>query len=169
MKKRELLPPDYHMVIAEMNGRYYPLRTDETSTDTAIVVRTSPQVEWQWLLHYHTPYAIGTQPTEGVVSFPTYQAALNFCHRYQEDISLGIKWEWNNADIEWYPERNVWYLEEISRLTHDFVYAYSVGGEAHVGVFLKAEYCKVHRPTMDEAIATLYETVSQLVQQPQHV
>ena len=169
MKKREPVPASYHMTIAEMKGRYYPLRIAEspldTPADTAMHLAFPPQLQWEWLSDYSTPYAVGKQPTNGIVSFPTYHEALNFCHRYQEDIALGIEWEWKNAHIEWYPERNIWYLEEIYRLTHDRVSLYTVGGVAYAGTFRKAEYCCVHRPTMDEAITALYELVSQVVQQ----
>jgi hypothetical protein len=91
------------------------------------------------------------------------EEALAACHAWYEEAELTQEQRKLGARTELYPERNVWYLEEIMRLT---------GGDAprlHCGLSIQAmvqargkdglESITATGATPDEAIEALYQHV----------
>jgi hypothetical protein len=117
-------------------------------------------LHWSVESLFGIPFALGSQPTTGYVSFRTYAQAFNFCHRRQEGFSLWSAWEKLAAQSELYPERNVWYREEIQRHTGEPIVCDCTGWTVYCSVFLPdGTYCFVRAATLDEAIERLYQEV----------
>lgn len=174
MKKQEkLLPDNYHLAVAEINGRFYPLRTETIRKDEK---RFGQDIQLDFPLRCTgrifstglTPYALGEQPTHGVISFRTRREALDFCHRYQETFDLRWQWRQMATKSEIYPERNAWYREEIAQ--------HSTGGPPNISpsvsvvyasVYLHGEnplssfHCAIWGDDIDNAYVRLYEAVCQ--------
>jgi hypothetical protein len=171
MPKREILPVSYHMAVAEINGRFYPvsLASDEQGE---LVLDSHPRYLWEVEDEFGIPPAIGPRHTTGVVSFPTYVAALHFCHCRYERFSLIIHLDYAVATYEVYPERNAWYADEIQTLAGMRPYVSSIGTRAYVSVFLRdGDYCRVYGNTIDDGLVNLYERLCVLTQEkePQSV
>lgn len=171
-KQEELLPDNYHLVVAEINGRFYPLRTETRKNEKRfgqdIQLGPSPQMHWEDILDWFDPYALGEQPTHGVISFRTRREALDFCHRYQETFDLRWQWQKLATKSEIYPERNAWYQEEIAQ--------HSTWGPPNISpsvstvyasVYLHSEnplssfHCAIWGDDIDDAYVRLYEAMCQ--------
>jgi hypothetical protein len=154
------LPAAWRLVIAEMNGRFYPLNTGKPQEDGTITLDTCSHLLWSMENQRGIPYALGPQPTQGVISFRTYAQAYAFCERYQEHFTLWSDWQRLAAGCELYPERNVWYREQIKTLGGYLLHCEALCGFVYCCVFLPNEiYWYVTAPTIDEAIAQLYQQV----------
>ncbi|MBA2680537.1 MAG: hypothetical protein H0U76_19345 [Ktedonobacteraceae bacterium] len=174
MAARETVPQSYSVVIAEIEGRYYPLRIENRNEDGSISLGCSSHFYWEVEAGSGIPYALGPQHTRGIVSLKRYRDALDFCYRKQEGYSLWYQWEVLKARTELYPERNAWYRDEIVTMTGgrlpggrlpqvEASGTYTVYGS----VFLKGTHCFVSAPTIDDAWERLYECVCDHIAQKQ--
>lgn len=173
MKKPETLPDNYGMTIAEINGRFYPLRTewekDVERFGQDVQLSFHPQMHWEDILDRSIPYAQGRQPTHGVISFRTRREALDFCHRYHEQFSVLRECRELVAQSELYPERNAWYQVEMARYITWGPRINPSGTTIHASVFLhrmyrgsnESDYCSVMATDIDDAYEKLYEAVCQ--------
>jgi hypothetical protein len=91
------------------------------------------------------------------------EEAIEACRSWCEAVELTEYWRGLTASIELYPERNAWYLDEITQLA---------GGDTprlHFGISVQAmvlargddriEVIAASGDTPDEAIETLYQRV----------
>ncbi|GCE18677.1 hypothetical protein [Dictyobacter kobayashii] len=157
-KQREILPSDYHVTIAEIERRFYPLHIS-TSEDGRQIERFSPYY-WSFEDSYSIPYALGPRHTTGLVSFPTYADAVTFCHREREEVDVLLECRKKAARCEVYPERNAWYGQEIEHLTGNAPFHYSTLFEEHAMVTdTYGTIYSLEALTLDEAMCQLYERV----------
>ncbi|GCE26405.1 hypothetical protein KDA_18890 [Dictyobacter alpinus] len=162
MRKREILPHDYHMTIAEINQRFYPIH--RFTTDDHQELDGLLGLFWSNEDSYGIPMAVGPRHTTGLVSFPTYAAAINYCHRRWEDDELLYDWKKNAARCELYPERNVWYTQELQQLTGNTPLWFLSLSEVHAWVALyDGTVYSVDAGTIDEAMCQLYEEVAERI------
>ncbi len=159
MPRYELLPADYHMAVIELEGRYYPVRT-ERETDTGMLrLGTFPHFSWEVEAAYGTPYALGREPTHGVISFRDEQNAIDYCHRSWDNLRQRVRWKKLAAQTEVYPERNAWYREQIALLCREEP-RLNVESDARASVFFRGgSLCMVWAATVDEAWEQLYTQV----------
>ncbi|GCE04233.1 hypothetical protein [Dictyobacter aurantiacus] len=157
-KHREVLPPDYHMTIAEIERRFYPLSF--FMSEDGRHIESLSAYSWSFEGRYSIPPAVGPRHTTDVVSFPTYADAVTFCHRKQEEVDMFLAWEKKAARCEVYPERNAWYAQEIEQLTGNLPVLYGTLFKAHAVVIDTngTWYCE-DAPALDEAMIHLYERV----------
>ena len=100
------------------------------------------------------------EPGQGYASREEAIVAYN---AWLEAAALPEHWRELAAHTEVYPERNAWYLDEITRLTGDTTPLLSCGIEVHAVViaFLDGIEQRIDATgnTPDEAIETLYQRV----------
>ncbi|GER87598.1 hypothetical protein KDW_17600 [Dictyobacter vulcani] len=162
MRKREILPRDYHMVIAEINQRFYPVHTQ--TTDDSQELTGFFELLWSFEDSDGIPMAVGPRHTTGLVSFPTYAAAINYCHRRCEESQFLVNWKKNAARCELYPERNAWYTQELQQLTGNTPFLCPSLFEVHAHVVLyDGTVHSVDAGTIDDAMCQLYEEVAELI------
>ncbi len=91
------------------------------------------------------------------------EAAIEAYHPWQEAATLPTQWRVLAAQTEIYPERNVWYLEEIARLAGDERLLFSFEAEEYAVVLAacngKHEVIAATGSTPDEIIEALYQRV----------
>ena len=161
--KQEALPDGY-AVAQFADSRFYPLRAQ-----TEPYVSIEP-LSWN---AQRIPFARGSHSTRGIVSFAERKLAVQYCHRYHEEFPL----LWEMAQTVWehevYPERNVWYREEIQHLLHEHdphtywkndmlkIEDYVTRMEGIVYFSLAGTFQAVHvkGDTFDAAVAALYHEV----------
>jgi len=89
--------------------------------------------------------------------------AIEACCCWHEAAVAPVHWETLAAYIEVYPERNVWYLDEIARLTGDYTPLFSYGIFVHGVVSVAwnggSAIITATGATPDEAIEALYQRV----------
>lgn len=158
------LPPHYG-VVQLANGRFYPLYAfgDETSA--------SPSLSYlRWDLQA-IPFAQGPMPEQGPVSFPCQSQAIEYCQRDNEEFDLLWYWNKHACEQELYPERNVWYREEMERLACSVqacsvasppaIRNFTAGAVIYASIwvhFPDGPRClQAQAPTLDEAIVALYD------------
>lgn len=103
-------------------------------------------------------------PANSCAGYQDRKTALSACHAWHEAAVAPVHWDILAAHTEIYPERNVWYLEEMARLTGDgpplitsSYDVYAVTTSAREGYLTIID---VTAPTPDEAIETLYQRVA---------
>lgn len=109
-------------------------------------------------------------PAEG---YADRKKALEACRAWYEAATAPIQWASLAARTEMYPERNAWYLEEITRLTGGGIPSFSPFHGVYSTVFVEAEgghegnhaIIAVTGATPDEAIEALYQQISAWVYQ----
>lgn len=96
-------------------------------------------------------------PSEG---YQDRETALSACHAWHEAAVAPVSWRKLAAHIEIYPERNVWYREEIARLTGDAAVLLFSGTDVHAVTSIITEggdmVLDAITTTPDEAIEALY-------------
>ena len=161
--KQEALPDGY-AITQLSDGRFYPLRVPwKPYTDIY-------PLSWE---AQRVPFAYGPRSASGIVSFADRKLAVQYCHRQHEEFPL----LWEMAHTIWehevYPERNVWYREEVSRLIHEHdphaswksdnlqIENWVVQMEGIVYFSLAGTFQAVHvkGDTFDAALAALYHEV----------
>lgn len=152
------LPVHYHMTIATIDRRHYPVSKLGNTSGENPSLSTIMTMSWD----YSIPHAQGKAPTHGTVSFHTRKEALAFCHRKWEEYQLTVKWEGLRARSELHPDRNAWYREELMN------YACS---DPIVGRIVDTTYARMHLwdgtplevdgETIDEVYVKLYEAACQ--------
>ncbi len=100
------------------------------------------------------------EPEQG---YGSREEAIAAYHAWLETVGLPVHWRQLAAHTEIYPERNVWYLDEIARLTGDDTSLLSCGIEVHAVVVAVGDgishILDARGNTPDEAIETLYQHV----------
>jgi len=161
--KQEALPDGY--AVAQLSdGRFYPLRAQ---AEPCLYIEP---LHWE---AQRVPFACGPRSASGIVSFADRKLAVQYCHRHHEEFPL----LWEMAHTIWeqevYPERNVWYREEVSRLLHEHdphtywkndmrkIEDYVTRMEGIVYCFIGGTIQAVHvqADTFDAALAALYQEV----------
>ncbi|GCE04776.1 hypothetical protein [Dictyobacter aurantiacus] len=157
MRKRELLPDNYHMAIVEIHQRFYPVLTSKDGQE----LTSFTELFWSTENSHGIPTALGPRHTTGLISFPTYADAINFCHRKREASKLCVQWEAEATRCEVYPERNAWYADEIQALTGEAPRIRRFSFEVQAIVTCKDGIVYgVDALTIDEAMIRLYESVA---------
>ena len=165
---RETLPEDYRIVIAEIEGRYYPLFVEKREEDGTVRLGYSPNLDWRAEAQHGVPPALGPRHMEGKISFRTYRAAFDFCHRMNEGYGLPCDWNELTAQTELYPERNAWYRDEIVALVNVRPLVETSSSSAYGSVFPRGgAHCFVTAPTIDEAWVRLYASVCEYIARKQ--
>lgn len=167
MGKHETVPPEYGVTLAEIEGQYYLLYVDKRNEQGMIEVTRLSPLYWQTEVFHGIPLAQGSHPTQGTISFRTRRAALDFCHRRNENYGLRYQWEKLATQTELYPERNTWYQEEILRLAGDMPIVKAAGSDVYGSVFRCGVHCFISAPTIDEAWERLYERACEYIAQKQ--
>lgn len=160
------LPPHYG-VVQLANGRFYPLSIPDDDT------RSSPYLSFlRWDVQY-IPFAQGPMPKQGPVSFSCQAQAVQYCLRDNEECDLLWQWRKHACEQELFPERNVWYREEIERIaclvqhsgfaSPHSIHSFTAGAVVYASVWIHfpGDYrrLQVQAPTLDEAIVVLYDLV----------
>ncbi|HEY6406686.1 MAG TPA: hypothetical protein VIY29_04370 [Ktedonobacteraceae bacterium] len=143
-------------LIATAEGRWFPALAPLTDTP-----------------HWVTILDAGARAIPPALASPSHhdpkkgyssrKQALEACHTWDEEVRLSVHWERIAAHIEAYPERNAWYVDEITHMTGGSPLLVSATIEA-VTVVVTESYpgIKVIRAsgiTVDEAIEQLYQRV----------
>jgi hypothetical protein len=97
-------------LIETAEGRWYPAIAPLTNTPHWVTVLDEGA---RFVPPAREP-ASRTDPQKG---YGSRKKALEACHRWNEDVTLPVQWDILAAHTEVYPERNVWYLDEIAQLT----------------------------------------------------
>lgn len=123
----ERLPPPGYAVAILSDGRAAPLGIvpyqcadqEDTHDSPPFGVYT---LDWQFEA---VPPASGQWPRSGIITFPTYVDACQWCWRRQENVSLLNRCQEQAMQAECYPERSVWYCKEMKRLLRETGYHWS--------------------------------------------
>nr|HET6902326.1 hypothetical protein [Ktedonobacteraceae bacterium] len=162
--------PSHYGVAQLASGRFYPLYV---SGEEPGELELSPSFSCLHWGDQRIPFALGSTPREGVVSFEQHTHAIQYCQRNEEEFALLWQWQQYACQAELYPERNAWYRDEIERLAHagdcplllsrETVDCLCIGTEVHayIWVHLAGSYqaIRAKAPTLDEALVALYEQV----------
>ena len=161
--KQEALPDGY-AITQLSDGRFYPLRVSwKPYTDIY-------PLSWE---AQRVPFAYGPRSASGIVSFADRKLAVQYCHRQHEESPLLREMAQTLQEREVYPERNVWYQEEIQRLVQEYdpysswknngirIVRRGTRMEGVVSCFVRGTFQTIHvqGDTFDEAIAALYHEV----------
>ena len=158
--KQEALPDGY-AITQLSDGRFYPLRVPwKPYTDIY-------PLSWE---AQRVPFAYGPRSASGIVSFADRKLAVQYCHRQHEESPLLREMAETLQEREVYPERTVWYQEEIQHLLHEHSphAFYKVRLENWMTRMEGIVYCSIEGTfqaihaqgdTFDEAIAALYHEV----------
>jgi hypothetical protein len=102
---------------------------------------------------------------ERVPGYTCSEEAIEACYAWNETCELTHNWRWLAALTEVYPERNAWYLDEITQLAGDdtphLQYGISVQAMVLARGIDSIEVITATGDTPDEAIETLYQRVYQ--------
>ncbi len=114
------LPPPGYAIARLADGRFAPLGTVPFQPDEPLAglfpLRWSAELIQE---------AQARHASDGdLIAFPTYQEALGWCQRRAETTRLLSQAAVAALRAECYPERNVWYREEIERLLHEAGYGW---------------------------------------------
>ncbi len=155
---RQALPSEYGLAIIELRGRFYPVRVKQEQ-DGTVHLDSPAHLFWEGEYEWGIPFACGPQPTQGVVSFGTWKLAFDYCQRYHEQFGLLYQVGKLAADVEVYPEHNVWYREALRELGGDCLYVDGGTSSVYGSMFVGGMHCSVFAATVDEAVARLYQKV----------
>jgi hypothetical protein len=105
-----------------------------------------------------------SDPSQG---YDSREEAIEACRAWREAADLPDEWRGLAARTELYPERNAWYLDEITRLTEGYdTPRLHCGTSVHVVVLARqtaqdngTQIIAATGDTPDEAIETLYQRV----------
>ncbi len=143
-------------LIETAEGRWFPALTPLTDTP-----------HWVTFIDADArciPPALESKPCHDPKrGYGSRKQALEACRAWDEEVSLPVQWERLAAHIEAYPERNVWYLDEIAQMTGGSPLLVTatleavavVVAELHPGV----KVISAAGVTLDEAIEQLYQHV----------
>jgi hypothetical protein len=96
-------------------------------------------------------------------SYQDRETAISACHAWHEAAVAPVYWNRLTAHTEIYPERNIWYREEIARLTGDAAVSLFSGTDVHAVTSIITGrgdmVLDVITTTPDEAIEALYQRV----------
>jgi hypothetical protein len=121
-----LPPPDYAIAILP-HGLYAPLgvihaRSPDAPITTVYALHQHselvPMAEPDWPRYHNTDEST-------LLAFATYDEALWWCRRREDTIAVLTAIEALTVQTEMYPDRNVWYRDEIEQLLHDAGYSWS--------------------------------------------
>ncbi len=158
MPRRQVLPVESGLAIIELQGRFYPVRV-EHKQDGTVHLDVSAHLWWETHQRLGIPFARGSQPTRGVVSFGTWAMAYSYCQRYHEECSVLSRWEQVRAETEVYPERTAWYREALREVGADCLSIDRVANMASCSTFVHSTYYAAQAGTVDEAVEMLYQQV----------
>jgi hypothetical protein len=118
------LPPPGYAVAILADGRAAPLGIVPYQCSDQEHTQDGPPcgvytLDWQFEV---VPPASGYWGRSGIIVFPTYADACRWCRRRQENASLLNRCQEQATQAECYPERSVWYREEIERLLRETGY-----------------------------------------------
>ena len=103
------------------------------------------------------------QRYEACQGYNCREEAIEAYHAWHEAAALPVQWQTLAASTEIYPERNVWYLEEIARLTGDSTPRLSCGIDVSATVMTDRSgsngVITAVGTTIDEAVEALYQRV----------
>jgi hypothetical protein len=113
-------PPPGYAIAALPDGRFLPMSLLLLSCENAAEVSYSLcGLRWQ---HEIIPPAEGDWPCTGSILCQTYTDAHNVCERCAETPRLLLDTEQLAVRAECYPDRNVWYRDEIEHLLREAGY-----------------------------------------------
>src|SRR5579875_696567 len=117
-REPEILPPPGYAIARLADGRFAPLGTVPFQPDEPLA--SLFPLRWSADL---IPQAQARHACDGdIIAFPTYQQALWWCQRRAETVCLLHHASVAALRSECYPERNIWYQEEIERLLYQAGY-----------------------------------------------
>jgi len=116
------LPPPGYAIATLPDGCFLPMSVLLLSREDAIEVSLSLcGLHWQDEI---IPPAGGDWPRTGSIICRTYAEAYSFCEQCAETSRLFLESERLAVVAECYPDRNVWYRDEIERLLHEADYCW---------------------------------------------
>jgi hypothetical protein len=123
------LPPAGYAIARLADGRFAPLGTVPFQPDEPLV--SLFPLRWSAEL---IPQAQACHASDGdLIAFSTYQQALWWCQRRAETARLLYQAQVAALRSECYPERNVWYQEEIERLLREAGYGWPTSPQSREG------------------------------------
>ena len=149
--------PDKMALIETAGGRWFPALTPLTDTPHWVTCIDTEARSIPPALEFPSCH----DPKQG---YSSREQALAACCAWDDEIRLPMQWETLAAQIEAYPERNTWYLEEIAQMAGEIPLLVTVTSEA-VAVVVTASHPGVKvisaaGITRDEAIECLYQRVN---------
>ena len=141
------------------------IETDDGRWFAACAPQSEETPQWVFLLHKTSTYIPPAlepahKPGHG---YNSREEAIATYHAWLEVAGLSEHWRKLAAHTEVYPERNAWYLDEITRQTGDDTPLLSCGTEVRALVIADldgvVQHIAVTDNTPDEAIETLYQRV----------
>jgi len=115
-----LLPPAGFAVARLPDGRYAPGTVPGRPGESAALVCL---LRWSGEI---VPQALdsGAAAGDDLIAFATYDEALCWCERRCENAWILLDWLTHAVQTEVYPERNVWFRDEIERRLREVGYSW---------------------------------------------
>jgi len=139
-------------LIETSDGRWFPALTPLTDTPHWVTVLDTGLIP-PALKPYH----------DAKKGYGSRKKALEACCAWNEEVSLSVQWNMLAAHTEVYPERNIWYCEEIAQMTGGgstlVTCTIDVTALVIAEVHPQVQVIEAAGVSLDEAIERLYQKV----------